>query len=126
METDNLHHWISNNERNISRSWYDSTFLSKVILQLNKDFSSYYPDLFEQDLDGEKVTKTSLVETVMNALIQLEKEQPSALPQLLYSIDIPENIFQQVLNNSASFHKGLAEVIVIREAYKVWIRVNFS
>lgn len=126
METENLHHWISNNERNISRSWNDSTFLSKVILQLNKDFSSYYPDLFEQDLDGEKVTKASLVETVMNALIQLEKEQPSALPQLLYSIDIPENIFQQVLHNSASFHKGLAEVIVIREAYKVWIRVNLS
>lgn len=96
------------------------------MLQLNKDFSTCCCDLFDQDLDMKKLSKSLLIETVMNALIHLEKENPSALPQLLYIIDIPENIYQQVQNNATSFHRGLAEVIVIREAYKVWIRINFS
>lgn len=126
MESRDIQHWISNYDKNLTHSWNDNSFISKVILQLNKDFTPYSSDLFEVDLDTKIASKSFLIETIKNTLINLEKENSAALPQLLYTIDIPENIFHQILNSSASFYEVLAEAILIREAYKVWIRITFS
>lgn len=126
MKEDNLHNWITKFEKNVTHSWDNHEFIIMTIQQINKDFAPYLISPIEIELNSDFDVKHQLISKVNKALHIIERENVSSIPQLMYIIDIPEKIFQELLLDSDSFFMRLSEVIIIREAYKVWIRLNFS
>ncbi len=126
MNPENLNNWISKQERNLSPSWGNELFIQQTIQQINKDFAPYDYELsFPETLTNPDL-KTVLILNIKEILKDIDQKNPSSIPQLLYSIDIPEKIFREILTESDSFFLRLAEVILVREAFKVWLRMNFS
>lgn len=102
----------------------DIEFLRLTQIQVAKDFTKVN-SLF---LDGFKDEVHSLSELEMQVGEQLAKQlelgQRETL-QLLYTIDFPEQKFLE-LTQKPNFLAVLAQQIIYREAYKVWLRKNYS
>jgi hypothetical protein len=62
-----------------------------------------------------------LISSIEKCIAQVSNAQ---LQQLIYLIDIPESIFIS-LSRKETFHKELSEVILRREALKVYLRNEF-
>lgn len=125
METPHQN-WLSKQENQLKSAWDNDNFVALTIQQINKDFAPYLNSAIEIEVNSDFEVKHQLISKVNEALHIMERENVSSIPQLMYIIDIPEKIFQELLLDSESFFTRLAEVILIREAYKVWIRLNFS
>jgi len=59
-------------------------------------------------------------------LCELSGDSPSKFTQLIYIIDLPEVIFNALLKQDERFFEDLAEYILVREAYKVYLRNKFQ
>lgn len=125
MSDTNLQLWLTKTDENLIQSWNEFSFVLKVIQQLNKDFAPYSSTLFETDLKQNQDGKIQLIQQIEIVLNTIEKEDPASIPQLIYLIDLPEEIFQSVYQNSISINYDLAQCILIREAHKVWMRGRY-
>jgi hypothetical protein len=99
-------------------------FVLKTQSQIVKDFGTVGID-FPSDFQSFALALDQLIEEVSNRLKELQSSSSSSFSQLLYQIDIPESILPDV-SQSDDFYSSLAEVVIKREAYKVFLRSKFS
>lgn len=101
----------------------DVDFIYKTKLQIQKDFGSSgvsFPTRFmEIDLPFDE-----MVIEIQVQLVEIMKHGETQLLQLLYQIDIPQQHFLEFIGN-ADFTGELAQLIIRREAYKVYLRSKF-
>ena len=99
-------------------------FVLKTQRQLIKDFGLTGID-FPADFQSIPQDFDRLIFEISARLKELQSMNPTAFDQLLYRIDIPETILPD-LARSDDFHSSLAEVVLKREAYKVFLRSKYS
>lgn len=92
------------------------SFVQKTIEQLNKDLALAGLDWQFQLTDKSEIPQ--IIEGLNQKFRELSVSQNQALNQLLYTIDLPEDLFTS--------DENLAELILRREAYKVYLREKFS
>lgn len=99
-------------------------FVLKTQRQIIKDFGTAGID-FPEDFSSLPFPIDQLLTSISIHLKELNSTSASAFSQLLYQIDIPESLLAD-LSLSDDFYSGLAEVVLRREAYKVFLRGKFS
>jgi hypothetical protein len=92
--------------------------------QLAKDFAQYNLS-FSADFTIEPHSIGEIEQQIGECLIELMKEGETRLLQLLYTIDLPEKEFLRLTTEPEFIHL-LSERILLREAYKVFLRRKFS
>ena len=102
----------------------DGQFALDTQKQLVKDFASFNLH-FEENFSNEPFPIEKIHVCIANQLVELMKEGETRLLQLLYTIDLPEKEFLH-LTTEPDFLKLLSERILLREAYKVFLRRKFS
>lgn len=99
-------------------------FVLKTQRQLIKDFASANV-LFPDNFNSQPYEVNQLIIEISERLKSIERSSASALSQLLYRIDIPESALPDLMH-SDDFHTNLAQLVLRREAYKVFLRSKFS
>lgn len=106
-------------------SYFDNeAFVLKTQQQISKDFAKFnlfFPENFEEEM----YTKQVIEEMISEQVAELMKEGETRLLQLLYTIDLSEKEFLSITTDP-DFLKLLSEKILMREAYKVFLREKFS
>jgi len=102
-------------QEQVKQALVDQSFRTDTLAQLAKDFQRCGLTLDSSDVDHLLQSIASCITNVSNTQLQ----------QLIYLIDIPESIFIS-LSRKESFHQELSEVILMREALKVYLRHKFS
>lgn len=102
-------------QEQVKQALVDQSFRTDTLAQLTKDFQRCGLTLDSSDVDYLLSSIESCIRKVSNTQLQ----------QLIYLIDIPESIFIS-LSRKASFHQELSEVILMREALKIYLRNKFS
>lgn len=92
----------------------DQSFRVKTLEQLQKDFQRCGLELKSND-------PSHLFAAIEDCIKPVSSTQ---LQQLIYLIDIPESIFLS-LSRKDSFYQELSEVILMREALKVYLCQKF-
>lgn len=119
--------WIEKQALPLKEHWTNVTFMEATLAQLQKDLDKFQLSLnVPKAIDPPSEFKQLLLENLSQLLFQLSNESPSLLPQLIYTIDLPEPIFHSILKDSVNIHQDLAECILVREAYKVYLRKLLS
>jgi hypothetical protein len=99
-------------------------FVHDTVNQICKDFSRCGWDL-DSVLLNSNLVKTEIEELLAEKLVEIMKYGETQLLQLIYIIDIPEKEFLSIISES-NFPQLLAEKIVLKEAYKVYLRSRYS
>ena len=60
-----------------------------------------------------------------NAFIFLKQLSPASLPELMYRIDIPERLMNDI-TQSINFYEDLTNAVLQREAMKVYLRHRYA
>tara|TARA_Y100000385_G_C13101738_1_gene644944 strand:+ start:2118 stop:2462 length:345 start_codon:yes stop_codon:yes gene_type:complete len=96
-------------------------FVLKTQQQIAKDF---YPSgvQFSAKFGSDIMVTKELIAEVQNAIEEVV--EMNGLQQLMYQIDIPEKVYVALLNDT-EFSSQMAEIILRREAYKVFLRSQF-
>lgn len=112
------------NENLLIQEFSNEKFVQDTVNQICKDFSRCGWDL-DSDLLNRKLVKTEIEELLAEKLVEIMKFGETQLLQLIYIIDIPEKEFLSI-TTQPNFPQLLAEKIVLKEAYKVYLRSKFS
>ena len=99
-------------------------FVLKTQQQIIKDFGTAginFPEGFRINA----LPFEQLLSAIPIRLKELNTSNSSVFSQLLYQIDLPENILP-TLHETDDFYTNLAEVVLKREAYKVFLRSKYS
>jgi hypothetical protein len=102
-------------QEQVKQALMDRSFRVETLAQLEKDFQRC-------GLTINTVDVNQLLRSIASCITNVSNTQ---LQQLIYLIDIPESIFIS-LSRKESFHQELSEVILMREALKVYLRHKFS
>jgi hypothetical protein len=102
-------------QEQVKQALMDQSFRVETLAQLEKDFQRC-------GLTINTVDVNQLLQSIASCITNVSNTQ---LQQLIYLIDIPESIFIS-LSRKESFHQELSEVILMREALKVYLRHKFS
>ena len=98
-------------------------FVLKTQQQIAKDF--YASGLFfEPHFETEEHSYDDILLTISFKLEEIMRLGESKLLQLLYQIDVSQALFLDIIN-SPHFISELGELIIKREAYKVYLRSQF-
>ena len=101
-----------------------SDFQNKTKKQLAKDFATlgihFSVEFMEQNQSFESVITTIAIK--LNEAIQMGQ---ALFLQLIYTLDVDESLFLNALGKENALHE-LSELILRREAYKVFLRERFS
>jgi len=108
----------------VSQQLRSSDFVLKTQRQITKDFSTAGVD-FPSDFQTNPYPVEMILTEVSVRLKELDSANPSGFSQLLYQIDVPESLLSN-LSGTDDFYSDLAEVVLKREAYKVYLREKFS
>lgn len=101
-----------------------TTFILQTQRQLINDFAKFnlfFPEYFANTPQSKEIVENSIERLLTELLLEGERR----LLQLLYTIDIPEREFLSLLSSN-TFLSSLSEKILLREAYKVFLRSKFS
>lgn len=99
-------------------------FVHDTVNQICKDFSRCGWSIDSVFLDRTLV-KDEIEELLAEKLVEIMKYGETQLLQLIYIIDISEKEFLSIISQS-NFPQLLAEKIVLKEAYKVYLRSRYS
>jgi hypothetical protein len=102
-------------QEQVKQALMDQSFRADTLAQLEKDFQRCSLTLNTTDLNN-------LLSSIETCLSHVSSGQ---LQQLIYLIDIPESLFLS-MSRKSTFHSELSEVILMREALKVYLRNKFS
>lgn len=105
-------------------AYQQSDFVLATQRQIIKDFATAGID-FPDNFPTVSHTQADLIALMAERIKTLESTNSTAFFQLLYQIDLPERTLTQIPVD-ANFHTQLAEFILKREAYKVFLRSKFS
>lgn len=97
-------------------------FALKTQFQIKKDFGMFGIFLFDQT--NPDPTYDQLFIEVNTGLAEVTEQGEQALLRLLYQIDIPEKDFLTAVS-SENFIEQMSQLIIRREAYKVYLRSKF-
>ena len=117
--------WVQEKNNSLQNEWNNVTFIQKTIAQIDKDFSSFTNSHIGENCDLSKDVSVEIIQHIKQNLDKLERENPASIPQLIYLIDLPEDIFHSITQHSSSINYELAQCILMREAYKVWMRTRY-
>jgi hypothetical protein len=112
------------NFSNLNSYFDNEAFVLKTQQQIVKDFAKFNL-LFPEDFEKNVFTKEAIERLISEQVTDLMKEGETRLLQLLYTIDLSEKEFLSITTNS-NFLQLLSEKILLREAYKVYLRSRFS
>ena len=98
-------------------------FQIKTQQQIAKDFALSGFDFDEQFLNNE-LNYEEIIDSVAIKLEEVFIAGEQTLLQLLYQIDVPQNTFLNLVGNDSMVIE-LSEIILRREAYKVYLRSKF-
>ena len=101
-------------QEQVKQALSDQAFRAETLVQLQKDFQRCGLELISNEL-------LELLPSIEECIKPVSTRQ---LQQLIYLIDVPESIFLS-LSRKDSFHQELSEVILMREALKVYLRHKF-
>lgn len=99
-------------------------FVIKTQQQIAKDFAiiSYR---FDDSFVEEERSYEDILDVVTSQVIEIMKLGETTLLQLLYQIDIPQSLFLDA-TTKPDFASIISEMIIQREAYKVFLREKFK
>lgn len=101
----------------------NESFVLKTQQQISKDFAKF--NLFFADsFETEPLSKEEIEIQIAHQIVEIMKQGETRLLQLLYTIDLSENEFLH-LTTQANFIEEIANKILFREAYKVFLRLSF-
>ena len=106
------------NELNLNDRLKTQDFVTKTILQLEKDFERCNLQINLSHSSDRDSLEDEILTSIQNVTA-------TKLQQLIYIIDIPENEYSKI-SGTEFFFRALAEKILRREALKVFIRENLS
>lgn len=111
------------NEALLLQQFESREFVLKTQQQISKDFAAIGCP-FHSDFEQTPLRTEVILEQIQFQLNEVQKQSSSLLHQLIYQIDLPENVYIEALS-SEDPTKQLAEIILRREAYKVYLRSRF-
>ena len=112
------------NSELIIQEFSNEKFVQDTVNQICKDFSRCGWDL-DSNLFNQSLVKSEIEELLAEKLVEIMKFGETQLLQLIYIIDIPEKEFLSIISEP-NFPQLLAEKIILKEAYKVYLRAKFS
>ena len=98
-------------------------FVLKTQIQVVKDFNQFSIDFPETFISTHWVLDDILL-IIEEKLTELITSGEQALLNYLYQVDIPEQQFTSLLNDKLFLSK-LSEIVLKREAYKVYLRSKY-
>lgn len=116
-----MQYLISSDELNVQ--FQSTDFVLKTQRQIAKDFAVCGIDFEESFLQEEK-TLPIILDNTNSKLEEIMNQGETSTLQLLYQIDIPQQDFLS-LTTDPEFLSKMSELIVKREAYKVYLRSKF-
>lgn len=117
--------WIKEKNDLFPDEWNKIDFIQKTIAQIDKDFSNFIPSRIGEKINFDENLKDTIVLHIKQNLDKMERENASFIPQLIYLIDLPETVFHSITQYSSAINLELAQCILMREAYKVWMRSKY-
>ena len=102
----------------------DAEFVLKTQQQIEKDFAKFSLHLPESFV-LEPLDKNSIALLIQEKVAEVMKYSETQLMQLLYTIDIPESDFLNLIT-SPNFIENISQMILKREALKVFFRMMYS
>ena len=111
------------NSELLIQEFSNEKFVQDTVNQICKDFSRCGWDL-DSVYFSRPLVKTEIEELLAEKLVEIMKFGETQLLQLIYIIDIPEKEFLSI-TSQPNFPQLLAEKIVLKEAYKVYLRSRF-
>ena len=108
----------------LQKHFSNEAFVLKTQQQIAKDFEKFNL-FFDADFHSITLEKTEIEARISVQVAALMKEGETRLLQLLYTIDLREKEFLS-LTTEPQFLKLLSEKILLREAYKVFLRTKYS
>ena len=108
----------------VDKALQSKDFVLATQRQLIKDFASANT-LFPDNFNSIPYEVNQLIIEISARLKSIENLSSSYLSQLLYRIDIPESALPDLMD-SDDFYTNLAQLVLKREAYKVFLRSQFS
>jgi hypothetical protein len=111
------------NSELLIQEFSNEKFVQDTVNQICRDFSRCGWSL-DFDLLNSTLVKSEIEELLAEKLVEIMKYGETKLLQLIYIIDIPENEFLSITSKS-NFPQLMAEKIVLKEAYKVYLRSKF-
>jgi len=98
-------------------------FVLKTQQQIAKDFYSSRIT-FDSEFENKQLSYNEIIEAISQKLAEIMSLGETQLLQLLYQIDISQSQFLELVENP-DFVEKLSELVVRREAYKVYLRSQF-
>ena len=117
--------WVESITSELQNELNKIDFIQKIVRQIDKDFASFTNSHIGENIDLSGDLILEIINHIQENLNKLERENPTSIPQLIYLIDLPEEIFQSVYQNSSTINYDLARCILLREAHKVWMRTKY-
>lgn len=115
---DELHRWDK-----LQVLLSETDFVAQTQEQIAKDFSKFSLYL-SNDTENRTYSIAELKDVVATLLTEIMRQGEARLLQLLYTIDIPEKEFLNLID-TPDFLNKLSEKIILREAYKVYLRTMY-
>jgi hypothetical protein len=112
------------NSFQLQKSLLEEGFILKTQQQIAKDFAKVNLN-FPESFILEPFSKEEIIELIANEVATFMERGERHLLQLLYSVDLSEKGFLE-LTVHPEFLANISEQILYREAYKVWLRANYS
>lgn len=101
----------------------EADFVLKTQRQIAKDFAAS-GFAFDSSFITDELSKDEITDAIGSQLENVMKLGETTLLQLLYQIDVPQSTFLGLVGNEEFLHK-MSEIILRREAYKVYLRSKF-
>jgi len=111
------------NDESLISYFSNEDFVLKTQHQIHKDFAKFNLE-FPEKFVFEVWTKEQIEEAIQERLKEIIKFGETRLLQLLYTIDIPENQFLNLVT-APDFLVSISQAILKREAMKVYFRSKF-
>ena len=111
------------NDESLISYFSNEDFVLKTQHQIHKDFAKFNLE-FPESFVFEVWTKEQIEEAIQERLKEIIKFGETRLLQLLYTIDIPENQFLNLVT-APDFLVSISQAILKREAMKVYFQSKF-
>lgn len=105
-------------------SFKNEGFVLKTQQQIAKDFGTTQYD-FKNNFLSQSLVYDDIIDEVKNAISEIMKQGETVFLQLLYTIDVKESEFLTQTTKD-NFLENMAQIIIRREAYKVFLREKYS
>lgn len=114
--------WLQEQNKSLRNLWLNEKMVQDTLAQIQLDFAKFNLIIEVKD----NFSLLDLEVCVQNQLSLLTHQAPHKIPQLIYTIDLPEVVFNAILTSADDVMEELAKSIVVREAMKVYLRNEFS